>query len=84
MSSIFLGTTVTPKRVENKAYAKLGGGGGGEGGKEGLLWEMSKCGMENGSTIKCKEKKRFACESPDSQIPKRTRYPFFSKSLYII
>ena len=25
----FLGTTVIPKRVENKSYAKLRGGGGG-------------------------------------------------------
>ena len=79
MNSVFnfLGTTVIPKQVENKSYAKLKGGGGW--GKEGVLWEMSKCRMENGSTIKCKEKRRFgfACQSPDSQIPKRTRYPFF-------
>ena len=87
MSSVFsfLGTTAIPKTVDNKSYAKFRGGGGGGGGKEGVLWEMSKCRMENGSTIKCKEKRDL-----DLHVKVRIhRFPkeldiLFSKSLYII
>ena len=42
--SFLLGITAVPREIENKPYAKFGGG---RGGKEGALWEMWKWRIEN-------------------------------------